>query len=296
MKILVTGGSGFIGKRLISYLSTDNEDNDIYNLDLVKSPSLPDEKQRIENLVETNVKESFFDGFDMVIHLAAMVSVQKSIKDPINSFDNNVRATLKALEICRFHNIKQIVFSSSCAVYGYKERLVGNNEGIFSEDCNANPVTPYGLDKLTSEKYIHLYSQIYGINYLICRFFNVYGEGQNPKYAGVISLFQKAKENNLPLVIYGDGEQTRDFIYVENVVRTVCALIDKPMKAMPNQIFNVGSGRSISINQLAEKFSNNIIHKEARKETRHVWADIRKTTWVLGRKDLDFFPKDGILI
>ena len=125
-----------------------------------------------------------------------------------------------------------------------------------------------------------MYCALWNIDYLILRFFNVFGQGQNPEYAGVITAFNLAKQNNQPLTIYGDGEQTRDFINVNDICFGITKLIDKNIK---NEIFNMGTGQSISINNLAKQFGSNIIYKEARKEVRHSCADISKLMSFLNR-------------
>lgn len=264
MKILITGGSGFIGTHLINKLLNDG--HDVYNLDKISSPTLPSHKQKIIDILDINVNDNFFAGIDTIIHLAAMVSVSKSFDDPINSFGNNTFLTVKLLLAANIHKIKKFIFSSSAAVYGSKEGTVNEND-------ITEPNSPYGLDKLVSEKYIQMYCQQWNIDYLIFRLFNVYGQGQNPEYAGVITAFNIAVQEKQPLIIYGDGEQTRDFISASDVCNYISKLIITTAK---NDIFNIGTGKSISINTLAKQFGNNIIYKEARKEVRHSCADINK--------------------
>ena len=264
MKILITGGSGFVGTHLSRKLLNDG--HDIYNLDKIYSPALPADKQKIIDILDIDVNDIFFNNIDCIIHLAGMVSVSRSFDDPINSFGNNTFCTIKLLSAAQIHNIKKFVFSSSAAVYGDKE-------GIISENNIAEPNSPYGLDKLVSEKYIQMYCQKWNIDYLILRLFNVYGQGQNPEYAGVVTAFNIATQNKQPLIIYGDGEQTRDFINVHDVCTYISKLIIVTIK---NEIFNIGTGQSISINTLAKQFGNNIIYKEAKKEVRHSCADITK--------------------
>lgn len=264
MRVLITGGSGFIGTYLINKLSSDG--HDVYNLDKIHSPALPADKQKIIDILDIDVNDAFFNNIEVIIHLAGMVSVPRSFEDPINSFGNNIFCTIKLLSAANIHKIKKFIFSSSAAVYGSKE-------GTVSETDVTEPNSPYGLDKLTSEKYIQMYCQQWNIDYLILRFFNVYGQGQNPEYAGVITAFNIAAQNKQPLIIYGDGEQTRDFISVNDVCNYISKLINASAK---NEIFNVGTGNSISINSLAKQFNSNIIYKEMKKEVRHSCANINK--------------------
>jgi UDP-glucose 4-epimerase len=264
MRILITGGSGFIGTYLINKLSGDG--HDVYNLDKVNSPALPPDKQKIIDILDIDVNDVFFNNIEVIIHLAGMVSVPRSFEDPINSFGNNTFCTIKLLSAAHLHKIKKFIFSSSAAVYGSKE-------GTVCENDVTEPNSPYGLDKLTSEKYIQMYCQQWGIDYLILRLFNIYGQGQNPQYAGVITAFNIALEKKEPLIIYGDGEQTRDFISVNDVCNYFSKLLTSTAK---NDIFNIGTGNSISINSLAKQFDSPIIYKEARKEVRYSCADVNK--------------------
>jgi len=269
MKILITGGSGFIGKHITKKLLNDG--HDIYNLDKICSPELPADKQKIIDILDIDVNDVFLNDTDVIIHLAGMVSVPRSFEDPINSFGNNTFLTVKLLQAAHVHKIKKFLFSSSASVYGPKE-------GTVSENDITEPNSPYGLDKLASEKYIQMYCQLWNIDYLILRFFNVYGHGQNPEYAAIITAFKNAAKNNQPLIIYGDGEQTRDFINVNDICNYVSKLLTADVK---NDILNIGTGQSISINTLAKQFGNNIIYKEARKEVRHSCADINKLKSIL---------------
>lgn len=264
MNILITGGSGFIGKHLINRLLQDN--HEIYNLDKTTCANLPVANQKIIDIYDIDINDDIFKNIDCIIHLAAMVSVPKSFDDPISSFGNNTFCTIKLLYAAHVHKIKKFIFSSSAAVYGSKEGTVCENDAT-------EPNSPYGLDKLVCEKYIQMYCQQWNIDYLILRFFNVYGDGQNPQYAGVITAFNLAFQNKQPLIIYGDGEQTRDFVSVNDVCNYISKLIITTVK---NDIFNIGTGKSISINNLAKQFGNNIIYKEGKKEVRHSCADISK--------------------
>lgn len=264
MRILVTGGSGFIGRNLIKKLLNNNID--VYNVDKIINNDLDISKQKIIDIYDLDVNDNIFKNIDCIIHLAAMISVPRSFNDPIQSFGDNVFLTMKMLSAAKTHNIKKFIFSSSAAVYGDKE-------GPVCENDITNPNTPYGLDKLTCEKYIQMFCGIFNIDYLVFRLFNVYGVDQNPETGGVIAKFNNAARNNQPLIIYGDGEQTRDFINVNQS----CDMIYKVLeKNIINEVFNIGSGNSISLNSIARQFNRNIIYKEARKEVRHSCANIDK--------------------
>lgn len=269
MRILITGGSGFIGTHLINRLSNDG--HEVYNLDKIPSAALPNDRQKILDILDISVNDNFFNGIECIIHLAAMVSVPRSFDDPINSFGNNAFLTVKMLSVAKLHGIKKFIFPSSAAVYGSKE-------GKVCETDVTEPISPYGLDKLVSEKYIQMYCQLWNIDYIILRLFNVYGKGQNLEYAGVITAFNIAAYKKEPLIIYGDGEQTRDFISVNDTCTYVSNLINKNIK---NEIFNIGSGQSISINALAKQFATDIIYKEGKKEIRNSCADISKILTLL---------------
>lgn len=265
MRLLITGSSGFIGTHLISHLKKQN--HEIYCIDKVGNNSTAADQTKIIDLLDISDTDEFFNKkFNAVIHLAAMVSVQQSFNDPVNSFAANIFLTIKMLKICKNFNIPKIIFASSAAVYG-------NKEGKVNENDITEPVSPYALDKLTSEKYIQMYCQLWNINYLILRFFNIYGSGQNPEYAGVITAFNRAKANNQPLTIYGDGNQTRDFYDVTSLCDNINKLLSKNIN---NEVINMGTGNSISINDVARQFNSQIIYKEARKEVRHSCADITK--------------------
>ncbi len=241
--ILITGGAGFIGSHIADILiqnnykviiadnlSTGKKDNInnkaiFYNIDIKNYNDL-------ENIFNNN-------KIEYIIHLAAQASVPNSIRNPINDANENIIATLNIIELSKKYNIKKIIASSSAAVYGIPKKLP------IDELHTTIPISYYGLSKLTMEKYLILSN----LNYVICRFSNVYGPRQTPHgEAGVVSIFMDNAINNKDLNIFGDGKQTRDFIYVEDIAKIFLFFIEKNIS---NEILNISTNNSININELA---------------------------------------------
>lgn len=241
--ILITGGAGFIGSHIADILiqnnykviiadnlSTGKKDNInnkaiFYNIDIKNYNDL-------ENIFNNN-------KIEYIIHLAAQASVPNSIRNPINDANENIIATLNIIELSKKYNIKKIIASSSAAVYGIPKKLP------IDELHTTIPISYYGLSKLTMEKYLILSN----LNYIICRFSNVYGPRQTPHgEAGVVSIFMDNAINNKDLNIFGDGKQTRDFIYVEDIAKIFLFFIEKNIS---NEILNISTNNSININELA---------------------------------------------
>lgn len=246
--ILITGGAGFIGSHIADILiqnnykviiadnlSTGKKDNInnkaiFYNIDIKNYNDL-------ENIFNNN-------KIEYIIHLAAQVSVPNSIRNPINDANENIIATLNIIELSKKYNIKKIIASSSAAVYGIPKKLP------IDELHTTIPISYYGLSKLTMEKYLILSN----LNYVICRFSNVYGPRQTPHgEAGVVSIFMDNAINNKDLNIFGDGKQTRDFIYVEDIAKIFLFFIEKNIS---NEILNISTNNSININELANTIIN----------------------------------------
>lgn len=246
--ILITGGAGFIGSHIADILIQNNHKVIIAdNLSTGK-------KENINNkAVFYNIDIKNYDALETVfknnkiehiIHLAAQVSVPNSIRNPINDANENIIATLNIIELSKKYNIKKIIVSSSAAVYGIPKELP------IDETHSTIPISYYGLSKLTMEKYLILSD----INYIICRFSNVYGPRQTPHgEAGVVSIFMDNAINNKDLNIFGDGNQTRDFIYVEDIAKIFLFFIEKNIS---NEILNISTNNSISINKLANIIIN----------------------------------------
>ena len=294
MRILVTGGAGFIGSHTVDHLLAEGVE--VVVLDNLRSGRLENIKQHVNkrnfrfvrgDIRDPHLVRDLVSDVDAIIHLAALVSVPESIKDPALTYAINVNGTLNLLKASVDFGIKRFVYASSCAVYGDAENLP------IKEDYPPKPLSPYASSKLTAEDYVQKYNRNFGLETVCLRYFNVYGPRQiYSDYSGVITRFINRLTNGLPLVIFGDGEQTRDFVYVTDVAEAnILAL--KHAKAI-GEIFNIGSGVATSVNQLANmllefagKRSLETVHSEPRKgDIRHSVADISKAKGKLG-----FVPK-----
>jgi len=248
VNILVTGGAGFIGSHLVETLL--NRGHAVRVLDNFSSGSR-DNLSTTEQLevVEGDVRDlktvsAAARDCHAIVHLAAVASVQASVEDPLVTHQVNFIGTLNLLETARQQGIDKFVFASSAAVYGNTETLP------VSETCTPAPLTPYAADKLASEHYIDFYSRQHGLKPFIFRFFNVYGPRQNPTspYSGVISIFIDRMLKGELLTLFGDGEQTRDFIYVADLSRLIADSLEQ--EAGVSTPLNVGCQKQTSLNQL----------------------------------------------
>ena len=285
MNILITGGCGFIGSYLVRRLI------DLKNISRIVVLDIKDCEYENVDFIRMDIRDKniayIMHNIDIVIHLAALIDVRESVLNPNLYHDINVNGTLNILDSCIKNHVSKIIFTSSAAVYGNPMYLP------IDEKHPLNPLSPYGASKAASELYISAYHYSYNIDAVIFRLFNVYGYGQSSKYAGVIKIFMENALKNGPLEIFGDGFQTRDFIYVEDVIDAIV----KSMKMdIDFNIFNIGSGKSLSINSLAKIFSKildrelKIIHSKPRKgDIRHSYANIDKAKKILG-----WVPKTSI--
>ena len=218
-KVLVTGGLGFIGSHIVDEVIKDNEVIIIDNKSTGKIENLKYPNHENLTLIENDLNEVNLDkvliNVDYVFHLAAMASVPLSIDNPIKSTNDNLNATIKLLNACRANKVKKIIFSSSSSVYG------DNTNIPLKETEYPLPKSPYAASKASCELYLKTYHEAYGLNYVSLRYFNVFGPKQdkNSQYAAVIPNFISALLEGEKPIIYGDGEQTRDFIYVKDVVK-----------------------------------------------------------------------------
>ena len=288
MNFLVTGGAGFIGSRIVKQLVGDN--HRVIVLDNLTGGSL-------ENLAEVIQTIEFIKGdirdratvetaaakADYVIHLAALVSVVESIADPLAFNEVNQTGTLTVLEASRKVGVKRVVLASSSAVYGANERMP------LTEDEPVAPLSPYGMTKAMNEQYARLYTGLYGLETVALRYFNVFGPGQraDSPYAAVIPKFITALAEGGRAKIFGDGEQTRDFIYVEDVAAANIQACTRP--GIPGEVFNIGRGERVSVNQIYREIAVQLGKTVAPEylppregEILHSLADVRKAQTKLG--------------
>jgi len=282
MKFLITGGAGFIGSNIAQYLvKTGDKVRILDDFSTGKRENLSGIENKIE-IIEGDIRDydtvaKAVRGVDFVLHLAALPSVARSVKDPITSNEVNVTGTLNVLEASRLAKVKKIVSSSSSSVYGDTAKLP------VSEIVEPTPLSPYAVGKLAGEYYARVYWELYKLPTVSLRYFNVFGPCQDPDgdYAAVIPRFILALVNNSRPIVFGDGEQTRDFIYVEDAVQANILAATKD--EIVGTEYNVASGRQYSLNQLLENLrevQGNRIQAEYAEprpgDIRHSFADISK--------------------
>ena len=251
-QVLITGGAGFIGShtadvllsegfavRVLDNLSNGKRAN-------LNASALADGRLGFidGDVRDAAVVDAAVTGVDAVMHLAAQVSVPRSVADPVESSTHNIAGFLNVLDAVRRHKIPRMVYASSAAVYGVPEALP------LTEANTAKPLSPYGLEKFINDQYAALYRELYGVSSVGMRYFNVYGPRQDPKspYAGVISKFADGLEGASPLRVFGDGSQTRDFIYVGDVARANALALQSDV----TDVLNVGTGTSVTLLDLID--------------------------------------------
>ena len=289
---VVTGGAGFIGSHIVEELLYRNETvRVIDNFSTGKRENLEPFKKRTE-IIEADISDSknladALKGADYVIHQAAIPSVPKSILDPIKSHQANVDGTLRLLVACRDAGVKRVVYASSSSLYGDSPTLP-KHEGMMPK-----PLSPYGGQKLFAEMYCQVFTRAYGLETVSLRYFNVFGPRQDAtsQYSGVLALFIPAVLEGRRPTIYGDGEQSRDFTYVKNVVQANLLACKAP--GVAGQVFNVACGDRITVNSMLQQI-NKITGKDiapvyagARAgDIKHSQADISRA-----KEELGYEPK-----
>jgi UDP-glucose 4-epimerase len=252
MKALVTGGAGFIGSHIVDRLLQDGHEVIViddfstgHRENLAENPKLEIVAGDIRNFDTVN---KCMQGVDWVFHKAAVASVPKTVNDPVGSNAVNYQGTLHVLEAARQNKVKRVVFASSAALYG--------DEPTLPKVETMLPVTlsPYAVDKLASEYACGMYTRLYGLETVSLRYFNVYGPRQDPSspYSGVISIFADKLNQGATPTIFGDGEQTRDFVFVSDVVEANMQAVSQTEPV--GQVFNIATGHKITLNELLQTF------------------------------------------
>ena len=289
-KVLVVGGAGFIGSHLTDALVDKGlEVHVLDNLSGGKKEHVH-EKATLheEDICNGDAIKPLFEGVDTVFHLAALPRVQYSIEYPVETAMVNVIGTINVLLAAHKAGVKRVVYSASSSAYGDAEAMP------YEESMPAHPLSPYGLQKYEGELYCRLFSDIYNLPTVSLRYFNVYGPRLDPEgpYALVVGKFLQQRSNGEPMTITGDGEQTRDFTHVADVVAAniLAAESEKVGKA---EVLNIGAGKNCTINSLAEHIGGERVHIEPRIEPRNTLADTTYAQKLLGWEP-KIFLEEGI--
>ena len=291
MKVVITGGCGFIGSNIAEELIKKHyvvviDDLSTGRIENIRSLQ---DKENFEfvrgNITDLDLLKQIFEDVDCIFHQAAIPSVQRSVENPLDTNEANIKGTLNVLIAARDCGVKKVVYASSSSVYGDTPELPKK------ENMRPNPQSPYAVSKLTGEYYCKVFSDIYGIKTICLRYFNVYGPKQDPtsEYAAVIPRFINRVLNNQPPIIFGDGNQTRDFTFVKDVVKANILAMEKNVEG----VFNIAYGQQISINELANKIMeivgvklNPVYDKPRPGDIRNSLADIS-----LAKQKLGYMPE-----
>ncbi|MBN1540806.1 SDR family oxidoreductase [candidate division KSB1 bacterium] len=287
---LVTGGAGFIGSNIVAELLRRGERVRVLdNFSTGKRDNILAVRERIE-IVEGDIRSyhvvrDAVEGVDFVLHQAALPSVPRSVRDPITSNEVNVTGTLNLLNAARETGVKRLVYASSSSIYGDLETLPK------TEDMLPKPLSPYAVSKMAGEKYCMVFHSLYGLETVALRYFNVFGPHQDPtsQYSAVIPKFVVAMLRGESPVIYGDGEQSRDFTFVANVVQANLLACEQGLEDVSGQVFNVATGRRITLNLLVRTLNEILgsdvspVYAELRAgDVKHSLANIGKAQQFLG--------------
>lgn len=278
-KILVTGGAGFIGSHLSDALiERDFDVRIIDNLSGGKMERVNPKAEFIkEDIRDFETVKKVMNGVDYVFHLAALPRVQFSIQNPRETHDVNVNGTVNLLIAAKDCGIKKFIYSASSSAYGEQETMPLN------EEMKASPISPYGLQKYIGELECAVFNRVYGLPTVSLRYFNVYGprfEADSP-YSLVIGRFLKQRKEGKPITIVPDGEQTRDFTHVRDVVNANILAMESD-KVGKGEVINIGAGKNYSINKIADIIGGPVVYIESRLEPKHTLAENRKARELLG--------------
>jgi nucleoside-diphosphate-sugar epimerase len=292
-KILVTGGTGFIGSQLVDRLL--NEGSEVTVIDNLDTGRLENIAHNQDNkkfhfikgdIRDFNLVKEAMKDIDVVFHEAALASVTLSVENPVLTNSINVTGTLNLLKASSDLHVKRFIFASSAAIYG------GTTTPQKREDMTPNPASPYGVSKLAAENYAKLFYKVYGLETVSLRYFNVYGPRQRfdiqSAYGGAITIFTNRLLKNMPPIIYGDGNQTRDFVYIQDVVEANMLALNT--KNAAGEVLNIGTGTNVSLNQVANTLKEILNRKDLKNvnadprptDIRHGYADISRAQKILG--------------
>jgi UDP-N-acetylglucosamine/UDP-N-acetylgalactosamine 4-epimerase len=307
MKILITGGAGFIGSNLVEHLIQDVKVERVRVLDNLATGSLAN-----IDAFHNHPKFEFYEGdirnytdclqacegMELISHQAALGSVPRSINDPLTTNEVNITGTLNIFTAAKESGIKRVVYAASSSTYG-------DHPGLPKlEDAIGNPLSPYAVTKYVNELYAQVYARVYGLELIGLRYFNVFGPKQNPAgpYAAVIPLFIKAVLDNEPPVINGDGETSRDFTFVANAVQANVKALFTGNKEAVNKVYNIAFGERTTLNELFEMIKgiagSDLVPKYASErpgDVKHSLADISKARKLL-EYDPSFSVREGMKI
>jgi len=305
MKVLVTGGAGFIGSNLVEKLLADNRISLVRVLDNFATGS-PKNLQSFTasekfHFIEGDIRNyatclKACEGINCISHQAALGSVPRSINDPLTTNEVNITGTLNIFTAAKEQKVKRVLYAASSSTYGDHPGLPK------TEDIIGKPLSPYAVTKYVNELYANVYASLYGIEFIGFRYFNIFGPRQNPKgaYAAVIPLFVKALLENTPPVINGDGSHSRDFTFVDNAVQANMLGIFTDNKDAINQVYNIACGQQTSLSQLFEGLREEAqstlqpVHGPERQgDVKHSLADISKAEKLLQYKPL-ISVKEGL--
>jgi len=293
MKILVTGGAGFVGSHTVdSLIAKGHEVVVVDNLSTGKKEFV-NERAKLVLCDITKDAQELCQTFneenpDIVIHAAAQVMLRKSVEKPVFDAVTNIIGTINVLEACRKNDVKRIIYTTTGgARYGEPKYLP------VDENHPLNPLSPYGISKHTAEHYIMAYNKLYGLDYLIFGFGNVYGPRDDPRFGRVIAVFATKILNNEAPTIFGDGNQTRDFVYVKDLAEFITNSIDKYPK---HRLFNLANGAQVSVNQIFEELKKISGFKDNAKQIEAVKGEVRDIALdtTLAQKELNWKPETSL--
>lgn len=294
---LVTGGAGFIGSNIVEELVKRGDKVRVLdNFATGKRENLVPFMDKIE-LIEGDIRSyhivrEAMQGVDFILHQAALPSVPRSIKDPITTNEVNVTGVLHILDAAKDAKVKRVVFASSSSIYGDVDVLPK------TEDMLPRPLSPYAVSKYSGERYCQVFTKLYGLETVCLRYFNVFGPRQDPasQYSAVIPKFIKTIKSGESPVIFGDGEQSRDFTYIENVVQANLLACEKSDEDITGEVFNIACGKRVTVNEMVKsikKLLNSDVeikyNKQRMGDVKHSLANIGKAQQFLGyRVKVDF--------